>query len=600
MKKTVSNNLFLLRYVLKYCPKYVVLIFVHSIMASTMIIVNIVFQRLLLNSLGTGRPWEYYIVVIVGLWLLNMLSSAFSSWLHQVFVPANSQKLSEKMQELVYEKALLVEYACFEDANFYDLYTQAIQQADRRANGVIETLSSFVGCVFSFGALLSLLGILDPLLIAINLLFAAIAFAFNKRTYALQHQQYKERVPPMRSLLYAGRIFSMREYAKELRVYHDFPKIVLNKFRTASDRLIELSKTHGKKVALLSFLQAITGGTSTSGIMLYLAHRVISGNLLMGDFVALSSASQQMGNSITELLMVFPRLYEHSIYIDAVRDFLAYDPIVVDVISPQEIPETVNLNICNLSFTYPMTEKAALNNICMEIRHGEKVAFVGQNGAGKSTLTKLLVRLYDPSEGAILINGIDYKQYKIESLRSTTGILLQDYQIYATTIAENILMRPIICEADERLITEALEFSGLYNKVSNFHEGIYTIVQREFSNDGAIFSGGELQKLALARVYAKKPSIIILDEPSSALDPYAEFELFQTMLRLMENKTVILTSHRLANIRDADRIYYIENGEITEFGSHEELMALQGRYCEMFALQADQYKDESHAQATAP
>ena len=242
-------------------------------------------------------------------------------------------------------------------------------------------------------------------------------------------------------------------------------------------------------------------------------------------------------------------------------------------------------------YPFPIMKKSGeiLKNISINIRPYEKIAFVGYNGAGKTTLTKLLMRLYDVSKGEILLNNVNIKNYELESYRNSFGTVFQDYQIFAANIAENVIMDEVT-NNEKDIISNALENSGFADKLNSYKNGIYTPLTREFEETGVNISGGEAQKIAIARVFAKPCQIIILDEPSSALDPISEYNLNQTMLEAAANKTVIFISHRLSSARMADRIYMLEKGEVIEQGSHEELMNFAGKYAEMFNLQAEKYK----------
>jgi ATP-binding cassette subfamily B protein len=225
----------------------------------------------------------------------------------------------------------------------------------------------------------------------------------------------------------------------------------------------------------------------------------------------------------------------------------------------------------------------------MSVKKGQKIAIIGANGAGKTTLVKLLLRLYDPQSGTVSVNGTSYTDISTEDIRNLAGAVFQNPEVYSVTIGENVLLRKPKTVEDENLIVEALKFSGLYDYVSSLDEGINTLVTREFHRQGEIFSGGQMQKLAIARGYAQNYQLFILDEPSSALDPIAEADLYHNMLELGRDRTMVFISHRLSSTANADYIYLIDNGKIEESGTHEELMALRGKYYEMFISQSEKY-----------
>jgi ATP-binding cassette subfamily B protein len=246
------------------------------------------------------------------------------------------------------------------------------------------------------------------------------------------------------------------------------------------------------------------------------------------------------------------------------------------------------LELNNISFKYYGQEKDTLKNISLSVRPKERIALVGHNGAGKSTLVKLLMRLYDPTEGKILLNNRDIKDYNLESYRDLFGVVFQDFKVFSMRVKDNVLLRENSDE-DNSAINEALKNSGVYDKIMSLSKGTDTVLTKEFAEDGAVLSGGEYQKVSIARIFAKECSIAILDEPSSALDPIAEYEMYENMMKACNDCAVIFISHRLSSAVLADKIYMLENGEIIEQGSHRELLNSNGYYAELFNLQASRY-----------
>ena len=276
------------------------------------------------------------------------------------------------------------------------------------------------------------------------------------------------------------------------------------------------------------------------------------------------------------------------LYIDNLRQFLEYRvKIAEDKLAPTT-PPFKTLQLCNLSFSY-QTEKSILQNVNMTIHKGERVAIVGHNGAGKTTLVKLLLRLYDPTGGTILLNGKPIAEYRLSSYRDMFGTVFQDYKLFAISVAENVMLHGEITAQEREIVQDALNKSGIANKIASWSNGIDTIVTKEFDKDGAIFSGGEAQKISIARIFAGNHEIIIMDEPTSALDPIAEQEMYQNMFSACAGKTVIFISHRLSSVTMADHIYLFEQGRIIEQGTHRELLALGKNYANMWHKQADSY-----------
>lgn len=277
---------------------------------------------------------------------------------------------------------------------------------------------------------------------------------------------------------------------------------------------------------------------------------------------------------------------------DTIKEFLDYEPKIREGTLPA--PEKGCLELKNVSFRYPGQESDVLRKVSIRIRHGERIALVGHNGAGKSTLVKLMLRLYDPTEGEILYAGRNVKDYLLtgeNGYRERFGTVFQDFKQFSMSVAENVLLRKRRA-GDGGRAASALRDSGVYDKIKGFDRGIDTVLTREFDEKGEVLSGGEGQKVSVARAFAKDSEIVILDEPSSALDPIAEYKMYESMMRATENRSVVFISHRLSSAVLADRIYLLENGCVIEEGSHRELMEKDGKYAEMFLIQAQNYVEE--------
>ena len=284
---------------------------------------------------------------------------------------------------------------------------------------------------------------------------------------------------------------------------------------------------------------------------------------------------------------MLPKFEQHGLYVEKIRTFQAFESNILGGEAKLEEGTFQELSVENVSFAYGK-DADTLHDISLSIKAGEKIAIVGYNGAGKSTLIKLLLRLYDVQQGKVRLNGRDIKEYDRENYRSLFATVFQDYKIFAAAIADNVKM-DVARETDRKEIEKALEQSGFAERLGFLSKGIDTPLTREFEEEGVNLSGGEAQKVAIARTFYKYCPIIILDEPSSALDPISEYQLNQAMLDVAKDKTVIFISHRLSSTVMADRIYMLEQGRIIEEGSHKELMEREGKYAQMFRMQAEKY-----------
>ena len=290
---------------------------------------------------------------------------------------------------------------------------------------------------------------------------------------------------------------------------------------------------------------------------------------------------------------IFPQAQENSLYVEKIRKFLAYEPKIKATEGDAVPSENAAIELHDVSFRYRDDLPNTLNGISMSVKPGEHVAIVGYNGAGKTTLIKLLMRLYDPTEGTIAYHGRDIREYCANDYRSRFGVVFQDYQLYGASLAENVVMNQMpaeIPEEDAEKITDALCRAGFGERLKTLPRGLNSAVTTEFDKEGVNFSGGESQKIAISRAFYKNADILIMDEPSSALDPLAEYELNKAMESAAEGKTVFYISHRLSTTRDADRILMLENGRIVEEGTHESLLKLDGKYAAMWRVQAGRYR----------
>ena len=593
LKTVLQNNFYMLKNILRYCPSQIVVSIVNALLGSAVSVLNILLLKFVIDSITNPASFTKTVFFICANAAVALAQSAVSSFLSSVVIPRNTQVLQQKMQMDMFRKAVAVELKCYEDTSFYNQFTMALQQAESRALAVLQTFTALLSSVFSIGALAALVITFEPAVLGVICVCVTVSFILNLRYIQVQHDYVEKSVPINRELSYVKRVFYLEDYAKELRYSH-IPGVLKNMFDHSVKEAIELIRTYGLKFALLSFFRNSSNVLGSMGIMIYLAQQVFWQKSSVGDFTAMVSSSQQLTSQLISFLGTFPQLYEHSLYIKHYRAFMEYQPQIEQNESGIRVPAAFDLCVENISFRYTEDRGDVLKNVTIRIRHQEKVAFVGRNGSGKTTMVKLITRLYDPNEGRLLINDKPYTAYQLTSLRESIGVMFQDYHYFALSVAENVLLRGVRQECrdeDEKIVTNALKVCGLYEKVVSLPEGIYTKLSREFSDGGTFLSGGELQKLALARIYANQCSLIILDEPSSALDPMSEKALFDAMLETGRDKTVIMISHRLANIKNVDRVYLFDEGEVLEEGSHQELMTKNGRYAAMYRLQAEQYRD---------
>ncbi len=498
-----------------------------------------------------------------------------------------SRLFNAKVSEVFYSKLSEIDYDFHENPAFLNDYTRALEEGVDNiysvANNTFQTAKIIIRSisVFAIIATLDYITILIAFGVGILYILVFIRIGFiNKKQRSLTR-------PYQRFSWYSNRAFTIKDGMADIKT-SQIDKILIENNENALSNIVKISDKYTTKSAawgflaelLLAFLYPIT-----VAILAYIMTD-ISNNLAL--FSSLTVAASTLSSLIASLASSIGSIEDTLPDVRVPFDLLKMKGLIE---GNQGIPfdeDFESLEVKNMTFSYT-GDKNQLEDVNMQIKKGEKIAIIGANGAGKTTLVKLLLRLYDPNSGELLINNKKYTDLNVKGIRKIVGAVFQNVEVYAVTIAENILLRKPETEEDYKLIDESLKFSGLYDYVYSLRENINTEVSREFHGQGAIFSGGQNQRLAIARGYAQNYQLFVLDEPSSALDPLAEAQVYKNMLEIGKNKTIIFISHRLTTTVNSDKIYLFEKGRVIESGSHDELMALKGVYYKMFVSQSSKY-----------
>lgn len=589
MKKIIFNNYQIIKYITNISPCLLILIVISSLVRSALSILGIISIKIIVDIISINGKFNRIISIITLFFILNILLLTIRTYIEQRLIPINTENISGEMRKIIFRKTVILDLECYENTKYYDNLTIAHEEAKTRIIGIIETLSILTTSIFSIVALITFITTIKPFIIILSLISVLLSFIANTIMVKYKHNFYKERVPLDRMMSYIQKVGSELEFAMELRLYSKFPSLLMKKFSCQINTVVKLIDKYSRKYVRIIISQNAVGQIINIGIVLYLSKQATDGILTIGAFISLINGSQQLSSQIISLVDIIPKFYEHGIYFGKFLEFLNYKPSIYNKHITTAPRSRGEIEFKNVYFKYFDSNGYALKNVSFKIKYGEKIAIVGRNGAGKSTLVKLLNRLYDPEQGTIYLNKVPYQEIDLNLLRNYFGTLIQNFQIFSVSLAENVLMEEISCKSDEKKINEALKFVGLKNKILELDNGIFSELNREFSEKGILLSGGEYQKIALARTFVKNSQIIILDEPSSSLDPISEKQLFDKMMELVGNKTLILISHKLSNVANVDKIFYIEDGEIKECGSHFELMEKGGLYAEMYNIQAQKY-----------
>ena len=558
---------------------------------------DILFLQYLVESLEKGRSFAQIMTFLLLTLLGFVIPNILSSWYVHVYKPKSDANIFESVNTMLFEKATRVELQCYENTEFYNRFTLAMKDCEQRLAQIVENqctiLTSSIASLFALYYMFRI----DHYVIIFVVGPLIGNFVFGKLINEVKFRMNKECVPYNRRMEYVNRTLYLADYAKEFRmseVFRVLGKIYEEGFQGVLGKIKEY---RSRKVFLVFMRNIFTFVVIFQGVIFYSLYRVmVTHSMSISGFTVLFSAMNAVAWMVIQSSKSIIKSYEDSLYIANLREFLEYEPLLDERqkgVLPKACEDAAEsdrvLEFRRVSFTYLGQDKPVLQEIDMTIHRKEKIAIVGHNGAGKTTFVKLLMRLYDVSEGEILYFGRNVRELDLPEYRKLYGTAFQDYQVFAMTVAENVLMRRPEGEADYRKAEDCLRRAGVYEKVSGLPHGMDTILTKEFAEDGAVLSGGELQKIAVARAFAKEYQIAIFDEPSSALDPVAEYRLYENILQGCADKTVLFISHRLSTAALADRIYLFENGRIVEQGSHEMLMRQNGRYADMFRKQAENY-----------
>lgn len=584
--KSVKTAFKLVKYVFKYVPSYgffkilSVLLVAFSSYLDLYIIEHIV--ELIEVEHASFREALTFIVLALSLSALIQIINGFING----YVRARCRHTwIKRIQYVLFNKTKDLHISCFDDAEQYDRLSRAMNQDLRCINcydALFTTIQAFANAIVLVGYIAFTL----PLLFVVSLITSIVSLIVYYNNNKKFHALYKETEIDRRKQAYVGRGFYLEKYAMDIKTTN-IANILLDKQQEAYEVIdVKTKKVEMKTLPWLYVEDFLYRSVNCFVVYVYLMYNVFFKNLLFAKFVPLSVAVIQFNSQFYRLSSSLNVLNRGLMEITDFMWLINYERETQDNL--EEVTFNHKIEIKNISFKYQREENFSLSNINMNILKGEKIAIIGYNGAGKTTLTKLMLKLYNPDDGELLIDDIPYLQVKDRSISKQFVTVLQNFQIYCASVAENVLMKEVETAEEEKLVIEALKKVGLYEKINSLPDGINTILTKEFSNKGLELSGGERQKIAIARVFVSNSPIAILDEPTSALDPLAEKEINDQILDLcgQQNKTIILISHRLSTIVNVDCIYMLKEGKIIEAGSHHELMAKKGAYFELFEAQA--------------
>ncbi len=592
LRRTLSNNIFALKTIWTESPIYLTVYLAGGLVYG---VISFLYEsymlRMIVNGATNGESVKSIMIKVALIGIGAIAWYGIMQWFWNVISPKYTRKIAASVEKELFSKAREVELACYETPAFYDKYVKAMDGAYSHVTKVLQSLSNLIERVVVLLSTSFLLFLIDPILILFGLFPLALGF-LKRKSNILSYKMETDSKPIFRREDYVRRTFYLGEYAKEMRLGGIHKNMLRDLEKTYLD-FKALVKKYRFKRAIYEYTQTIGLEVVTIlGAMLYSTWSAVcvgveNGGMSIGDCVVVLNSIGMISYNLNNLVQNVSEFGEHGLFLEDVRYFLGYEPAIkggTELVSTDGGVISVN----NVTFKYEGAEENTLHDISFTLKQGERIALVGANGSGKTTLVKLLMRLYDADEGNITLDGKDIKEYDCRSYRNSFSTVYQDFKLFSMSVKDNVVLRRAK-NGDEELVTNSLKESGIYEKVSVFEKGINTILTREFDDKGENMSVGEQQKLSLARVFANDTPFVILDEPSSALDPIAEYKMFDNMMRATVGKSVIFISHRLSSAVLADKVILMDNGRIAECGTHKELISADGKYAAMFKKQAESY-----------
>lgn len=547
-----------------------------------------IFMRKIVEGLdqGVGFTPIFRFIILSGIFFCAC--SVYSNYVENVVYPLQTNRLFGGIYKKLYEKAKNVELRCYEDADFYNRYTMAMDGAEEKITaiirGVLGTVIGAVSAVVVFWFMYeidhyAILFIISPLV---------GNFVFGNIKNKVDFKRYQEQAPNEKVLNYVSRMMYLPDGAKEIRLSNVF-SLFRRQYKEATERNVDVAEKYAFKSASYNFWRiTFTFTIIFEGVLLYAIYRnLVTGSISLAQLTIMTSLMVAMTWILIRVFENIMEILKYGLFINNFRSFLDYEEKIPED-QDGEIPskEFESLEFRNVSFSYQ--DEETIKDLSFVIKKGQTAALVGHNGAGKTTIIKLLLRLYDPTAGEIYYNGKNIKEYNLKAYRELFATTFQDFQMFGISVKDNVLMGRHY-ENEEELVVSALKKAGVYDKVMSLPGGLDAVMTKEFDEEGVVLSGGESQKLAVARTFVKDAPMKIFDEPSSALDPIAEYELFQNIMKEGSDHTMLFISHRLSSVKNCDKVFMLEKGRLIEEGTHAQLIAANGSYAQMYKKQAMNY-----------
>ncbi|MDM0700063.1 ABC transporter ATP-binding protein [Clostridium perfringens] len=597
-KGTLLSNL---KYIMGYAWSQDKVLFaqcgVYTILASIAPFIGIFLPKFLIDELLGQRRIEIILMTLIGFFLLSSVVNYSIAWLRCAYSPRVT-KIRTDYITMISDKIMKMDFKNTEDPevlNKIKSVMNAVMSNNTGVEGVYHTLLGLFGRLTAFVGYISIVLFLSPWILLFLIINVLISYALTMRVKKYEYSQKEKAADKDRRTFYVFDTMYDFAYGKDIRIY-DLKNILIDKFKKFRGERIDISNDVQEKQLKVKIVDVILLVIRECVVYGYLIYNVLFTGMGIGDFTMYFSTINGFGDWMKGILGDLAHIKAQNMYLDDMREFLEIKSEDKEKTRDIPIDSSYEIEFKNVSFKYPKTDKYIYKNLSLKIKKGQRLAIVGINGAGKTTFVKLLCRIYEPTSGEILINGVNIKDFSKEEYYKILSVVFQDIKTFAFTVAENVSLENLE-DVDREKVLHCIEKAGVGDKINSLQKGIDTSLLKILDGEGVELSGGENQKLALARALYKNGKIVILDEPTSALDAVAEYNIYKGFDELIGDKTAIYISHRLASTKFCDVIAFFENGEIVEYGTHEELLKKNGKYSDMFNIQAQYYKEESGALA---
>lgn len=589
LKDTFNVMVYFLGLTHRVSKVYIPTLLLSSLFKSVGPFINIILPKYIIDELMGQQRVEVFVQLIAAIILGNLIFNVINKWF-DMRVQVVNEELIYGLDLVISEKIADMDFQNIEDPEILNLRERALFAIYNEGAiwRLVENLSIMVSATISIIGLAALILTLNPILIVVILGIVALNSRIFMMVQKLRYEAGQKSIPGNRAFGYFGTLTSDFSLGKDIRLYNIAPMIT-SKVQNFTSEVIRINTKHYRTEGKLNGLSGVNSQFQLIIVYGYLTYSVFKGTMGIGSFTMYASATNSFCTSISTFVNSFIEINQLCRYLELFMEFEQIENKSQSGTKSLDLIDKYVIEFKGVSFKYPRKEEYSLKDVSIVINQGEKLSVVGLNGAGKTTFIKLLTRLYEPTEGEILLNGININEYKYDEYMKILSVVFQDYKLLAFSIKENIALSEAEGVSDEHIM-EVLKKAGLEKDVEKLEMGIHTPIYKQFDKAGIEFSGGQSQKLAISRALFKNSPIVVLDEPTAALDPIAEFEIYNRFNELVGNKTAIYISHRLSSCRFCDKIAVFEKGSIIQYGSHGELMKFpQLTYAKMYNTQSQYY-----------